>query len=116
MIRFALLKSVLLSLRGVRGKQQKDDCTTWGEYSGADLVNVINNVYSETVKWRINLFMVPSGVVGESFISEVIRLISLFNSGSKFEPVALTMLMTMFPLLLQKPSAKSKVKTHITYL
>ena len=60
--------------------------------------------------------MVPSGVVGESFIAEVIRLIILFNSGSKFEPVALTMLMTMFPLLLQKPSAKSNVKTHITYL
>ena len=40
----------------------------------------------------------------------------LFNSGSDFEPIALTMLMILFPLLLQKPSAGSNVKTQIGYL
>ena len=33
---------------------------------------------------------------------------SLFNSGSNFEPIALTMLMILFTLLLQKPSDGSK--------
>ena len=93
-----------------------DDCTTWGDYSGADLVNVVNNVYREAVQWKINLFMLPSGEAGEMFISEVTKLIVMFNTGSKYEPIALTMLMMMFPLLLQKPSPKSNVRTHISYL
>ena len=52
----------------------------------------------------------------KSLVYNIHLLLHSFNSGSKYEPIALTMLMIMFPLLLQKPSAKSNVKTHIAYL
>ena len=34
--------------------------------------------------------MLPSGAVGENCIAEATKLIRLFNSGSKFKPIALT--------------------------
>ena len=89
---------------------------TWGKYTGPELVNVINNGYLEVVKWRRNLFQLPTGDVGNRFIEEVTKVLRMFNCGSDLEPIALTMLMLMFPLLLQKPAPGSKVKTHIKYL
>ena len=96
--------------------QEFELTATWGKYKGPDLVNVINNGYLEMVKWRRNLFQLPTGNVGNQFIEETIKVIRMFNSGSDLEPIALTMLMLMFPLLLQKPAPGSKVKTNITYL
>ena len=81
-----------------------------------DTFGPITNGYLEMVKWRRNLFQLPTGNVGNQFIEETIKVIRMFNSGSDLEPIALTMLMLMFPLLLQKPAPGSKVKTNITYL
>ena len=88
----------------------------WGQYTGKPLIDAIDRTYAEVVRWKRNLFMVPTGKVGEQFIDEVTKVIKLFNSGTEFEPVALTMLMVMFPLLLQKPSKSSKCKDHVRYL
>ena len=84
--------------------QNKIHRAQWGQYTGNKLVDVVNNTYIEVVKWKRNLFKVPTGKVGEEFIEEVSKVMKLFNDGSDFEPLALTMLMIMFPLLLQKPS------------
>ena len=43
-----------------------------------------------------------------TLIAEVSCLIRLFNSGKGWEPVAKYMLQVFLPLLLQKPSHKSK--------
>jgi len=51
-----------------------------------------------------------------TLIAEVSRLIRLFNSGKGWEPVAKYMLQVFLPLLLQKPSHKSKNREHIKYL
>ena len=68
------------------------------------------------VKWKKNLFRVPSGKAGQEFIDEVVKTLTLYLSGSHFESVALTMTMIIFPLLLQKPSKNSKAKDHVAHL
>ena len=50
-----------------------DVYATWGDFKGAELVNVVNYVYLETVRWRRNFFMVPTGVIGLKFIDETMR-------------------------------------------
>jgi len=51
---------------------------------------------------------IPRGKARKTLIAEVSRLIRLFNSGKGWEPVAKYMLQVFLPLLLQKPSHKSK--------
>ena len=72
--------------------------------------------YCKTARQKRNIFYLPTGQVGQSFIEEVTKVIQKFNSDSALAPVALMMLTIMFPLLLQKPSAKSKTADHIKYL
>ena len=66
--------------------------------------------------WRRNLFQVLTGDVGQSFIEELTKTINFFTSYSALEEVALTMVMIMPALLLQKPAKKSKTKDHKAYL
>ena len=49
-------------------------------------------------------------------ITEVTRIIKLFNSKTAWESVALHLLTVILPLMLQKPSANSKKKDHTRYL
>eukprot|EP00116_Pleurobrachia_bachei_P003851 sb/3464113/ len=72
----------------------------------------IKTIYGEVSFFRKNLFMIPRGTAGKSFIDEATSLINSFNSDSAIKPVALMMLMIMFPLLLQKPSSNSKAREH----
>ena len=64
----------------------------------------------------MNLFKVPYGKAGKSFISELARLFKAFATSSALESVALRAATLMPILLLQKPARKSKVKDHITCL
>jgi len=59
---------------------------------------------------------IPRGKVGKTLIAEVTRLIRLFNSSKRWEPVAIHMLQVFLPLLLRKPSLKSKNREHVKYL
>ena len=76
----------------------------------------IKKIYQEVAFFRKNLFMLPRGPAGKDFIEEATKLINSFNSGSPLKPVALTLLMMMFPLLLQKPSSSSKARDHASAL
>ena len=60
--------------------------------------------------------MLPMGKVGRQFIEEVTSLFKHFNDGSALEPVAFSLISLIFPLLLQKPSQRSKAKDHVRYL
>ena len=89
----------------------------WGSYEGeTNIKNKITLVYDEIVKWRKNLFMVPRGKVGTELIREIARIIRLFTEPSKWGRVALAQLHIFIPLMLQKPSSKSKAKDHSKYL
>ena len=55
--------------------EQQSDVHVWGEHTLKDLEQVINAVYEEVVKWRKNIFLLPSGAAGKSYIRETTRLI-----------------------------------------
>ena len=81
----------------------------WGKLSGTYLVDTVYSSYQSVIKWKRNIFQVPSGKAGKAFIEELSKTIKLFTSSSNLEEVALTMTMIMPPLLLQKPAKKIKM-------
>ena len=88
----------------------------WGKLRGDQITHEINEAYREVILWKPNLFKVPSGQTGEKFIDELARTVDFFKRDSHLEPIALTALITMMPLLLQKPTKTSKTSDHIRYL
>ena len=84
----------------------------FGESSGAKAVEAWMQVYNEVVRWKRNVFMPPTGKSGKDLIDEMTKLVNAWTSRSSKEPVAMTMLMVMPALLLQKPSKRSKAADH----
>ena len=76
------------------------------------LCNTVNGVYDEIAHYRKNIFNVPSGRAGKSFIEELTLWIKQFNADSDLNSVALKAFMVLPTLILQKPSATSKSKEH----
>ena len=68
------------------------------------------------MKWKRNLFLLPSGAVGKQFIEEMNKVVSSFVSQSSLESVSMSMLMIMPALLLQKPAKRSKTAQHVEAL
>ena len=88
----------------------------WGEKDGNTFCNLISTAYSEVVHWRRNVFMLPSGKAGKSFIRELSTLYQAYADATALECVALKACTVMQCLLLQKPHAKSKAKEHAVHL
>ena len=88
----------------------------WGNIDGDTFSHSITCCYAEVVHWKRNLFKVPSGKVGSSFVKELTRLIRAYADSSALESVALKAVMVMPHLLLQKSHRTSKTKDHITQL
>lgn len=88
----------------------------WGEVEGEEFVQVIEGCYEEVVHWKRNLFKVPSGRAGKSFVRELTRMFQAYADASALESMALQAAMVMPALLLQKPHAKSKAKEHTILL
>ena len=87
---------------------------TWGEHNSSPFISTLNIVFEEDLYWRPNLFKVPYGKAGKSFVLELARLYRAFATSSALELVALKAA-TLLPILpLQKPSRRSKTKDHIT--
>ena len=63
----------------------------WGILKGQEIGELVNSTYDLVVKWRRNLFQVPTGDVGQQFIEELTKTINFFTSSSALEEVALTM-------------------------
>ena len=84
---------------------------TWGPCVSVTFINSLNT-YSKVVHWRPNLFKVPFGKAGKSFVSELARLYKAFASSSAMESITMKAAIVLPTLLLQKPSFKSKAKEH----
>ena len=93
-------------------EESRDEPLVWGSYTMADIELVINSTYDEIVHWRRNIFMLPSGAAGKSFIRETTRLLELWTNDTNMNHIALKALMIMPALLLQKPSFKSTAKEN----
>ena len=88
----------------------------WGSKDGKAFCDMIDEAYDDIVHWKRNIFLLPSGVAGKSFIQEITRLLLAFAEGSALECIALKASFVMQILLLQKPSRKSKSKDHVNHL
>ena len=88
----------------------------WGQLDGQTFCEMIDTAYNDIIHWKHNIFLLPSGAAGKSFIQEITRLLQAFANGSPMESIALKTSFVMQILLLQKPSKKSKSKDHISHL
>ena len=82
----------------------------WGTIDGESLARSISCCYSETVHWKKNLFKIPSGKSGISFVKEMTRLFQAYADSSTLESIAIKAAMVMPVLPLQKPHPNSKAK------
>ena len=89
---------------------------TWGNLSGRDFAHSIRCAYEEIVHWNRNMFHVPHGKIGKSFIRELTRLFNAFAHASAYEQIALDAAMVACGLLLQKPHRGSKASDHARVL
>ena len=90
------------------------DC--WGPLNGEDLVDTFSDISKISRCWAPNLFKVPFGLVGKSFVDELTRLANLFCDREDTRRWALSAMVLAPMLLLQKPSQKSKDKEHANIL
>ncbi len=89
----------------------------WGSMMGEEQITAkVQAVYGEIVTWRKNMFLVPRGKSGMDFIKELTRLIHLFVDTTRWERLAFSLVHIFLPIMLQKPSRKSKARDHATYL
>ena len=87
---------------------------SWGDCSGQTVLDTINSIYEEVIHWKPNLFLVPFGSAGTTFVKEITRLFQAFADGSSLECVSMKAITLIQILLLQKPSKRSKTKEHIS--
>uniref|UniRef100_A0A1X7UB97 Uncharacterized protein n=1 Tax=Amphimedon queenslandica TaxID=400682 RepID=A0A1X7UB97_AMPQE len=81
---------------------ENSDCST--------VCTQLNTCYNEVIHWKKNIFEVPLGKIGDSFVSEIAHLFSAYATSSSLDSIALHGAMSMSHLLLQKPSGRLKPK------
>ena len=84
--------------------------------NGQQIQEKIEHIYNEIVKWKKNIFKLPRGKAGRDFISELTRLINLFNYNTAWKNHALSLVHIYVPMMLQKPSKRSKARDNAKYL
>ena len=80
----------------------------WGETEAESIVRTINRAYEEIVGWKRNLFRVPSGAIGKSFVCEFTSLFVSYNEAAGMEQIVLRAAMVMPALLLQRCGLRMK--------
>ena len=95
-----------------------EPCTDflWNDISGDEVCKFLMSAYEEIIHWKPNIFLIPYGKAGRSFVQELARLYQAFAEDSALSSIALTACSVMQPLLLQKPYRKSRAKDHSAHL
>ena len=89
----------------------------WGKIQGEEAIySEIQAAYREICSWKKNFFLLPRGKAATDFIKELTRLLNLFVNKTKWERLSLPLVHIFLPIMLQKPSKKSKAKDHAKYL
>jgi hypothetical protein len=89
---------------------------SWGSLNGREFELLINEAYDEVVHWRHNLFEVPRGKCGNTFVTELCCLLEQYCDDTAMECIAMKAAMTLPALLLQRPHHRSKSKDHVICL
>ena len=85
-------------------------------HQGEAFVSLVNEAYNKIIKWRKNLFKLPSGKAAKGYITELTKWIDHYNKGTDLHAIALKVFHILPALLLQKPSKNSKAKEHLQKL
>lgn len=80
----------------------------WGETDAVVVADTVTSAYDEITQWKKNLFQIPPGSVGKSFIRELSSLFQSYNEGAGMESVTLHAAMIMPALLLQRTGPRMK--------
>ena len=88
----------------------------WGEVRGSVIEADINHCYEKIVHWKKNLFLLPNGSTGKSYIREVTRLLNSWVDDSPLKVITMKAVHIMPALLLQKVSKTSKSHDHVLTL
>ena len=83
---------------------------SWGDLKGQQIEDELLKAYSEIVGWRPNMFKLPKGTSGRTFVSELDRLANAWVNKSDLEQVAILAIHTIGALLLQNPGKRSTAK------
>ena len=78
--------------------------------------DLIQSAYAEILGWKKNIFQLPRGKCGSEFIKELTNLLNHFGNKTPWQRLSLTLVHAFIPLMLQKPSSKSKSHKHTKYL
>ena len=84
----------------------------WGEIDGNVFSERINRAYEEVVRFRKNLFLLPSGSVGNWYVTEKAKFFEAMVSQHPMEKIAMKALSVMEHLLLQRASQDSTTKRN----
>ena len=87
----------------------------WNDVDGVSFSTLVKPFY-DVVHWRRNVFKVPFGKLGASFVREQARLFHAHSDSSALESVALYAALIMPPLLLQRPPGKHRTRELSRYL
>jgi hypothetical protein len=89
----------------------------WGKMTGEETIrDCVTKTYEEIIKWKKNVFLLPRGKAGQEFIKELTRLLYLFINDTQWSRVGLSLVHIFLPLVLQKPSRRSKARDNAKYL
>ena len=89
----------------------------WGKLEGETaIVETLKKAYKEIISWRKNIMPLPRSKSGEAFIRELAKLLNLFVNKTAWKRLAFLAIHVFMPLMLQKPSARSKPREHSKYL
>ena len=95
----------------------KSNKIKWGDLTGEENIRKwVKSTYAIIIGWKKNFFRLPRGKCGNDFIVELTRLINLFVDKTQWLRLALSIVLVFIPLMLQKPSSKSKPRDHAKYL
>ena len=80
----------------------------WGKLIGLPAIcTSLEEAHTRITTWRSNFFDLPKNAAGRDMIKEATRIMKLYNNNTVWAPAALHMLFIYFPLMMQKPAAKS---------
>ena len=89
---------------------------SWGDSDSSMFIANVNKAYAEVIHWKSNLFPVPFGPIGKSFVTELARLYRAFAIASALEEIALKAATVLTVLALQRPYIRSKTNLYVNCL
>ena len=83
----------------------------WGPKEAHELIREVEQAYEVIIKWRKNVFKLPSGQCGKQFTQTLGLLLAAYGEKGPLECIALKAAAILTPLLLQKPAGKPPIAT-----